>query len=428
MNPASTEVRPDEGTTSFTAAVSPRTSRSVSTADDPAPDRKHGRFGKLALLFAPLIVLAGVIGLFVYTSGAGLNVTPAAPIETVQFGRTVLTPGKIELHLRNTSPQKITVAQVNISDAIWPYTISPGHNISRLGSATLTLNYPWVQGEAYEISILSSNSVAFGTAIDVATTTAKTGAATLWSFTLIGIYVGVIPVFLGMFWLPLLRQLGVRAMTFLMAATVGLLIYLGLDATAEAIELGGLLGGAYQGIGIVGIGIAGTWLLLDAIGRHQQGISRSEAGRRLSLATVIAIGIGLHNLGEGLAIGAAYSIGAAALGTFLVVGFIIQNITEGLGIVVPLAKDRPTLRSLALLGLIGGAPAIAGAWIGGLVSSQALSVLFLSIGAGAVFQVAWSIGRTMLWKETGERSAPLVTFGGVLAGMMVLYVTGLVIK
>jgi len=217
-------------------------------------------------------------------------------------------------------------------------------------------------------------------------------------------------------------------MTFLMAATVGLLIYLGLDATAEAIELGGLLGGAYQGIGIVGIGIAGTWLLLDAIGRHQQGISRSEAGRRLSLATVIAIGIGLHNLGEGLAIGAAYSIGAAALGTFLVVGFIIQNITEGLGIVVPLAKDRPTLRSLALLGLIGGAPAIAGAWIGGLVSSQALSVLFLSIGAGAVLQVAWSIGRTMLWKETGERSAPLVTFGGVLAGMMVLYVTGLVIK
>lgn len=400
------------------------------TSADAGVSARHARtrFGKLALLIAPLVLLAGVIALFVYTSGAGLNVTPAAPIETVQFGRTVLTPGKIHLHLRNTSPQAISVAQVNINDAIWPYAISPGRDIPRLGGATLTLNYPWIQGEAYEIAILSSNSIPFTTSIEVATTTASTDAGTLWSFTLIGLYVGVIPIVLGMFWLPLLRQLGPRTMMFLMAATVGLLSYLGLDATAEALELGGLLGGAFQGTGIVGIGIVGTWLLLDAIGRHQKSVKRSESGQRMSLAMVIAVGIGLHNMGEGLAIGAAYSVGAAALGTFLVVGFIIQNITEGLGIVVPLAKDRPALRSLALLGLIGGAPAIVGAWIGGLVSSQALSVLFLSIGAGAVFQVAWSIGRNMLWKETGERSAPLVTFGGVLAGMLVLYVTGVVIK
>jgi len=388
------------------------------------------RIGRLILLLAPLAILAGVIVLFVYSKGAGLNVTPAAPIETVQFGRTVLSPGKIQLHLRNTSPQPITVAQVNVSDAIWPYTISPGPDIPRLGSATLTLDYPWVQAEAYEISVLSSNSISFATSIEVATATASTagGAGALWSFTLIGLYVGVIPIVLGMFWLPLLRQLGPRTMTFLMAATVGLLVYLGLDAVTEALELGALLGGAFQGTGIVGIGIVGTWLLLDAISRRQKSIERSEAGRRMALAMVIAVGIGLHNLGEGLAIGAAYSVGAAALGTFLVIGFIIQNITEGLGIVVPLAKDRPALRSLALLGLIGGAPAIAGTWIGGLVYSQGLSVLFLSIGAGAVFQVAYEIGRSMLWNDAAKRPAPFITFGGVLAGMLVLYATGVVIK
>ena len=143
---------------------------------------------------------------------------------------------------------------------------------------------------------------------------------------------------------------------------------------------------------------------------------------------MIALGIGLHNLGEGLAIGAAYAVGAATLGTFLVVGFIIQNITEGLGIVVPLAKDRPSLRTLALLGLIGGAPAIVGAWVGGLVQVQALSVLFLAIGAGAVFQVAYAIGRQMVWNNAAGRARPMTTFGGVLAGMLVLYLTGVVIK
>ena len=148
----------------------------------------------------------------------------------------------------------------------------------------------------------------------------------------------------------------------------------------------------------------------------------------MSLATVIAIGIGLHNLGEGLAIGAAYAIGAAALGTFLVIGFIIQNITEGLGIIMPIAKDSPPLRRLAILGLIGGVPAIIGAWIGGLVHSPPLSILFLAIGAGAVFQVAYEIGRKLVWGDAALRKRPLFAFGGVLAGMMVLYLTGLAIK
>jgi ZIP family zinc transporter len=388
------------------------------------------RFGlaSAARLFLPLLLLGGVIALFVYSKGAGLNVTPAAPIETVQFGRTILHPGQIELHLRNTSPGSITIAQVAINEAIWPYEIAPGPMIPRLGTAVVTLNYPWVHGEAYEITLHSGNSIPFSTSIPVATTTAGVSARTLWSFSLIGIYVGIVPVVLGMFWLPVLARLGPRGMTFLMSATVGLLLYLGIDATTEAIEVAGELGGPFQGAGIIGIGIVGTILLLDAVGRRQMSAGRSEAGRRMSLAAMIAVGIGLHNLGEGLAIGAAYAVGAAALGTFLVIGFIIQNVTEGLGIVVPISRDRPALRTLALLALIGGGPAIAGAWIGGLLYSQPLSVLFLSIGAGAVFQVAYQIGRQMIWRAAAERQRPWAAFAGVLAGMLTLYVTGVVIK
>lgn len=402
---------------------------------DPEPETpvtpangKGLRLRTAVAVFIPLILLVAVIVLFVRTNGAGLNVTPPAPIETVQFGRTILRPGEIELRLRNTSPEAITLAQVNINDAIWPYTVSPSPTIPRLGSAVLTLAYPWVQGEAYEIGVLSSSSIPFNISIPVAAVTTRVSSGTLLSFTLIGLYVGVIPIILGMLWLPVLKRMGASTMLFLMAATVGLLLFLGIDATTEALELTGELSDTFQGVGIIGIGIVGTWLLLDAIGRQQRGGERGGAGQRLSLATVIAIGIGLHNFGEGLAIGAAFAIGAAALGTFLVVGFIIQNITEGLGIIVPIAKDSPSLRKLAWLGLIGGGPAIIGAWVGGLVHSPALSILFLAIGAGAVFQVAYEIARKLVWGTAALAKRPLFAFGGVLAGMLVLYATGLAIK
>jgi ZIP family zinc transporter len=389
---------------------------------------ERGRLATSARVVLPLLLLAGVIALFLYSKGAGLNVTPAAPIETVQFARTILRPGQIELQVRNTSPQSITVAQVSINEALWAFAISPGPTMPRLGRAVVTLNYPWVQGEAYEITLHSGNSILFSTSVPVATTTATVSGRSLWSFSLIGIYVGVVPVVLGMFWLPVLARLGPRGMTFLMSATVGLLLYLGIDASTEALEVAGELGSPFQGTGIVGIGIIGTILLLEAVSRSQMRPGTGEAARRMSLATMIAVGIGLHNLGEGLAIGAAYAVGAAALGTFLVIGFIIQNITEGLGIVVPIARDRPALRTLGILALIGGAPAIAGAWIGGLLYSQALSTLFLAVGAGAVFQVAYQIGRQMVWKGSAERQRPWAALTGVLAGMLMLYLTGVVIK
>ncbi len=399
----------------------------MTTTATPVPSKKS-RLNTLVLLLVPVLLLAGVIALFVSTKGAGFNVTPAAPIETVQFERTILRPGQIELRLRNTSPQEISIAQVNINEATWPYTISPGRTLPRLGTADIVLNYPWVQAEAYEITVFSGDSIAFKTSIAAAATTATASVGTLWRFTLIGIYVGIIPVALGMVWLPALKRLGPRAMMFLMSATVGLLIYLGIDASTEAVELGGKLGNAFQGTGIVGIGIIGTFLLLDFFSRRQMSVGRSEAGQRMALSMMIAVGIGLHNLGEGLAIGAAYAVGAAALGTFLVVGFTIQNITEGLGIIVPILRDKPAIRSLALLGVIGGGPAIVGAWVGGLIYSQPLSVLFLAIGAGAVFQVAYEIGRQMLWKGMANRKIPLTVFAGILTGMLTLYITGLALK
>ena len=380
----------------------------------------------LVLLLLPLIALAGVIFLFLSTGG-GLKLSSPAPVESLAFERTVLKPDHIDVIIRNSGPHDLTIAQVMVNNAVWPFKVTPQARVPRLSSATIHLQYSWSHGEAYAIRLFTGNSIPFDLTIPVAFETPEPDRRTLLSFTLIGLYVGVIPIFLGLFWFPVLRQLGRRWMTFLMAVTAGLLVFLGLDTVSEALEQAALIPGAFQGIGLVGIGSVGTFLLLDAISKRRAAGGSSEASQRLALAYRIATGIGLHNLGEGLAIGAAFNVGEIALGSFLVVGFILQNITEGLGIIAPVLRDRPGVRQLALLGLLGGAPAILGAWIGGFSPSPILAVLFLAVGAGAIFEVVYEIAR-LIQKDTSRQAMPLTVFSGIVVGMLILWTTGLMIK
>jgi zinc transporter, ZIP family len=396
--------------------------------EPPLASPKEKRFNPTVaiLLILPMIALAFVILLFLRTGG-GISLDAPAPVEALTFEKTMLKPGQIEVLVRNASPEDVTIAQAVINDALWPFTVSPTATIPRLQSAWIRFNYPWSYREAYAIRLFSANAIAFDMEIPVAFETPEADSHTFLSFTLIGLYVGVIPVFLGLLWFPALRKLGRKWMIFLMAITAGILVFLGLDTLAEALEQARLVPGPFQGIGLVGIGIVGTFFLLDAITKRQVGVGRTESAQRLTLAYMIAIGIGLHNLGEGLAIGAAYNVGEIALGSFLVIGFIIQNITEGLGIIAPILRDRPTWVHLAWMGVIGGAPAIIGSWIGAFSSSPTLAVLFLAIGTGAVFEVVYEIAK-LIQKDTARQPMPMTVFSGILAGMLLLWVTGMFVK
>lgn len=380
----------------------------------------------IILLILPLLLLGGVIALFLNTGG-GLDLAAPAPVEALTVERTILEPGRIEVVVRNSGPEEITIAQVIINDAVWPATVLPSPIVPRLERAVVRLDYGWVEGEAYGLTIFTRNAIPFEVEIPVAFTTPEPRGNTFWSFTLIGLYVGVIPIYLGLLWFPALRQLGRRWMVFLMAVTAGLLLFLGLDTLAESLELVAGVPGPFQGIGLIGIGAVGTFLLLSAISQGQAAAGRSEAAQRLTVAFMIAVGIGLHNLGEGLAIGAAYNVGEIALGAFLVVGFIIQNITEGLAIIAPIVRDRPGIGQLIWLGIVGGVPAIMGAWLGGFAPSATLAVLFLAIGTGAIFQVVYEIAR-LIHKDTAKTPMPMTVFSGVVSGMLLLWITGLLIK
>jgi len=380
----------------------------------------------LALLLVPVLLLAVVIGVFLGSGGVP-DLQSAAPVESLNIERYVLRRGSIDLQVRNSGPQPLTIAQVVVNDAVMPFEVEPTASLGRLARARIHIEYPWSLGEAYGITVFSGNAIPFGVDIPVAFETPQPSGRTFLGFTLIGLYVGVIPVFLGILWFPALRQLGRKTMSFLLAATAGLLIFLGLDTLVEALEAARGVATAFQGVGLIGIGAVSTFLLLEAIaGRESTGPS-TEASQRLAVAMTIAIGIGLHNLGEGLAIGAAYNVGEISLGAFLVVGFIIQNITEGLGIIAPVLHYRPRFGRLAAMGAIAGAPAITGAWIGGFAPSPLFAVLFLAIGTGAIFQVVHQIGR-LIRTDMGPRGLPMTVWAGVLTGMLLLWLTGLWIK
>lgn len=374
----------------------------------------------------PLALLAVAVVLLVTVGAPGLGDRNGVPVEDLAVERTELTPGEIALTVRNEGPDPVSIEQVSVNDGYFPFT--GGGEVGRLGSATLTVPYPWVEGEAYEIFLLTSTGATVVANVDAAAETPSVDPGFLGLMALLGIYVGVIPVAIGMLWLPLLRRSGPQIVRWLLAFTVGLLAFLGVDALLEGLEVAGAGPQAFGGAALVLLGAAASYLLLawaDARMRARRERARSQGAAGFQLATLIAVGIGLHNLGEGILIGSAYSAGALALGSFLVVGFAIHNTTEGLAIVAPLAEERVPVRRLAALGLIAGAPAIAGAWVGASIFNPSLVSVLFGLGIGAIAQVV-----VQIWPgvKPGSGRADGTVYGGLIAGVLVMYATGLLIS
>ena len=348
------------------------------------------------------------------------------PLEALSVQRvTFPEPGQIRLEVINGGPDPVTIAQVLVDDAYWQFEITPGNELGRLETATIDLMYPWVDGEPLPIVLITATGVTFEAEVDVAVESPQTGTGTIVAYGLLGIYVGVIPVILGMLWFPFMRQIDRKWMNAILALTIGLLLFLFVDTVLEAIEIAEEMPGVFQGIPVVFLGTLLSLSVLLAVGQQRDGNSP------LAIATLIALGIGLHNLGEGLAIGAAFATGAAALGSFLVIGFTLHNITEGVGIAAPLLRgERPSLRTFFLLALLAGGPAILGTWIGGFAFNPFLATLFLSIGAGAILQVIWEVGK-LLMREAQHNAQPALSwlnFGGLTIGILVMYLTAFLVK
>lgn len=385
--------------------------------------RFPGAVWGLALL--PLILLGLVLAYLVVTGG-GLADLAGPPVEQVKIERVTLpAQGLIQVEVVNDGPQEITIPQVQVDDAYFAFRAEPSTTIPRLGRATFTIPYPWVEEETHRVLLVTSLGTTFEGEIAAAVLTPAPSIDLFGRFSLVGLYVGVIPVFLGMLWYPFMRRLSGQAMNFILSLTVGLLVYLAIGTWLDANEFAQELPAFFQGVPLVLFVAFVTLGVLLAAGNRQG--AESEP---LAISYRIALGIGLHNLGEGLAIGAAFALGQAALGTFLVLGFTLHNITEGVGIAAPIVRKSPGLKHFALLLLLAGGPAILGTWVGGFAFNPALSTIFLAVGVGAILQVVWEVGKFVA-RDSARLGLPMlnaVNLSGVVVGIALMYFTAFLVK
>ena len=361
-----------------------------------------GGWGARLLALLPILLLIGVAR--PTSRRAARSPTWSArnppPADEVEIRRVEFHPGEIRVLVRNPQPEDITVAVVTVDDAIVPFTTDGPDTIGRLRSTTIEIPYTWVEDDPYTVGVTSSSGIQTDRSRCRPRSRRRASTAgSVGGYALIGFLVGVVPVALGMLWLPSLRRADPRWLAAFMALTGGLLTFLAIDALFEALELQAALPGALGGPGLVLLGVAVSYLGLSWVAQRlsRRGAAAAASApargrwrsRRwspsASACTTSARASRSARRSPSASSRSAASWSWASWSTTSPRASASRRRSPRAG--------GSRLRRLAGLALIAGAPAILGAWIGGFLTNEVLAVLFFSVAVGAAAQVVVEVGR-----------------------------------
>src|SRR3972149_6620147 len=349
--------------------------------------------------------------LIAYIFGPGGDLLElGTPLPEITIEQVYFVKGEIQASVRNTGPIPVEVVMADVNDRIQPSAIEPDRFLDRFETSLVRIPFEWNEAEPYIIGLTVEDGTRFEKEIKAAAPALEPSDNLIGFFAIIGTYVGIIPVMVGLLWLPFIKRISKAKYNFFLAITVGLLLFLGIDAIEEAVEVSDeFLASSFNGALLVT-----TVVILSFLGLYYSGNKLVDRTKSSPYSKPAALGLMI-----------AIGLGQIAFSRFLIVGFALHNTSEGFAIAAPMAKGKPMIGKLFAMGLIAGTPAIFGAWLGGFFYSPFTAIVFLSIGAGAIFQVIVAILRWIREGDKGLSSASVAA--GVATGMLIMYLTSILV-
>jgi zinc transporter ZupT len=348
------------------------------------------------------------------------NFQTSAYAEALRVEQIILEPGSIDIVVRNTTLADITIAQVTINNAVWASLVLPEPTVAPFRQASIQVAYEWLEGEAYDIVIYTGNTPPVTTRI-AASATPQMSMDNLLDLALAGLFIGILPIYLGLLWLPALRQAGTRWAAFLVALSVTVFFLRAVEMLANGWRLSDTGPSLFWAGSLALVGAAGGFWPVFVLSQPRTE-SAGQPFRSMPLANVMALGIGLFSLGEGILMGRTYLADgvSGSIGGLALLGIMLLNVTKGFGLGIPALYQRLGMEKWLVMGFVGGFLTIAGLWMGGFGIPLSLDLFLAGLPAGALLAVIYRLAGLIR-----HVAAPAMVVGGAATGLIMLWLVRL---